>query len=127
MLLTGTAVEVTPVGRLTILFYAEVCNVLGEDYSQLVRGEDQLSQPNRYTITPSKLLCFSLDRRLLARASLKAGSFKIALSKARLVATSSTGIAQELKHFEWRAFYPTKAYNFSNHRIIEGRYSISSV
>ena len=40
--LTGTAVEVTPVGQIDKYSFTpgEVCNVLGEDYSQLVRGEE---------------------------------------------------------------------------------------
>ena len=40
--LTGTAVEVTPVGQIDQYSFTpgEVCNVLGEDYSQLVRGEE---------------------------------------------------------------------------------------
>ena len=40
--LTGTAVEVTPVGQIDKYSFTpgEVCNVLGEDYSQLVRSEE---------------------------------------------------------------------------------------
>ena len=40
--LTGTAVEVTPVGQIDKYSFTpgEVCNVLGEDYSQLVRNEE---------------------------------------------------------------------------------------
>ena len=40
--LTGTAVEVTPVGQIDKYSFTpgEVCNVLGEDYSQLVREEE---------------------------------------------------------------------------------------
>ena len=40
--LTGTAVEVTPVGQIGSYSFipGEVCNVLGEDYTRLVRDGD---------------------------------------------------------------------------------------